>query len=456
MQNFVFGLNVPSRWGTQTPFTNITLDWSCPDDLRDKALHLGGYDKWVYKKTYGELDHEREIMNRALLQVYGEGDYRGRAFTFPIPTYNITEDFPWESKWVDALFEMTAKYGLPYFQNFIGSQYKRVRNIDGTFSKVPNESAYTPGAVRSMCCRLQLDLRELIKRGNGLFGSAEMTGSIGVVTLNLARIGYTFKWDPEWFKNRIHELMNLAKNSLEMKRKVLSDWLAKGLYPYTYRYLRSFRNHFSTIGINGMNEALLNFSGGKENISTEFGEAFATEILDYMREILKEYQEMTGNMYNLEATPAEGTTYRFAREDQKQHPDMIQAGTRENPYYTNSTQLPVSFTDDAFEALDYQNDLQCKYTGGTVLHLYMGERLTDAEACKSFVRKVIENYQLPYITVTPTFSICPKHGYITGEHDYCPHCDTEIGFIWQKFDSVTRQSFNADIHKQKELERIFV
>lgn len=362
MQNFVFGLNVPSRWGTQTPFTNITLDWSCPEDLADKALHLGGYEKGLYAKTYGELDHEREIINRALLQVYGEGDYRGRAFTFPIPTYNITEDFPWESEGVNAIFDMTAKYGLPYFQNFIGSQYKRVRDKDGNMTRIPNEAAYKPGAVRSMCCRLQLDLRELIKRGNGLFGSAEMTGSIGVVTINMARIGFLYHDDKEGFKNRIRELMDLAKTSLEIKRKVLSDWLAKGLYPYTYRYLRSFRNHFSTIGLNGMNEAILNFTHGAEDISTEAGKVFATEILDYMREILKEYQESTGNMYNLEATPAEGTTYRFAREDRRQHPDMIQAGTPENPYYTNSTQLPVNFTDDAFEALEYQNELQCKYT----------------------------------------------------------------------------------------------
>lgn len=264
-----------------------------------------------------------------------------------------------------------------------------------------------------MCCRLQLDLRELLKRGNGLFGSAEMTGSIGVVTINLARIGYNYKGDAEGFKKQVKHLMDLSKISLEMKRKVLTTWLERGLYPYTYRYLRSFRNHFSTIGLNGMNEAIMNFTNGREDISTEWGELFALDILEYMRTVLKEYQEETGSMYNLEATPAEGTTYRFAKEDQKQLPDIIQSGTPDNPYYTNSSQLPVNFTDDAFEALEYQNNLQCKYTGGTVLHLYMGERLTDAEACKNLVRKVISNYQLPYITVTPTFSICPKHGYIT-------------------------------------------
>lgn len=455
MQNFVFGLNVPSRWGTQTPFTNITLDWTCPEDLRDKSLHLGGYEAGLYGKTYGELDHERKIVNRALLEVYAAGDYRGRAFTFPIPTYNITEDFPWEDPDIDSLFSVTAKYGLPYFQNFVGSQYKRVKNPDGTSSRVVNEEAYKPGAVRSMCCRLQLDLRELLKRGNGLFGSAEMTGSIGVVTLNLARIGYLTKGDEAEFRRRVKHLMDLAKSSLEIKRKVLSGWLERGLYPYTYRYLRSFRNHFSTIGLNGMNEAILNFTGGKENISTENGERFALEMLDFMRNILKEYQEETGNMYNLEATPAEGTTYRFAREDKKQLPGIMQSGTPENPYYTNSTQLPVEFTNDAFEALEYQNRLQCKYTGGTVLHLYMGERLSDSNACKSLVRKAIENYQMPYITVTPTFSVCPKHGYVDGEHDYCPKCDAEIGYSGGKeFDIETREKYTADTAKLEMLKTL--
>lgn len=378
-------------------------------------------------KKYGELDKERAIINRALIEVYAAGDYRGRAFTFPIPTYNITEDFPWEDPAVDAIFAMTGKYGLPYFQNFIGSQYKRVRDEEGNITRVENADAYKPGAVRSMCCRLQLDLRELLKRGNGLFGSAEMTGSIGVVTINMARIGYNYQGDIEGFKKQVEHLMVLARESLELKRKELTKWLKSGLYPYTYRYLKSFRNHFSTIGLNGMNEAILNFTGGKDDISSETGKQFATEILDFMRDILKKYQEETGNMYNLEATPAEGTTYRFAREDKKQHPDIIQAGTPDNPYYTNSSQIPVDYTDDAFEALESQNDLQCKYTGGTVLHLYMGEKL-ETEQCKVFVRRVIENYQLPYITVTPTFSICPKHGYINGEHDYCPKCDEEIGY----------------------------
>ncbi|MGE4443848.1 MAG: ribonucleoside triphosphate reductase [Candidatus Altimarinota bacterium] len=443
MQNFIFGLNVPSRWGTQTPFTNITLDLNCPEDLKDKALFLGGVDAGYYEKKFGELQAEMDLINKALVEVYVAGDAKGNVFTFPIPTYNITEDFDWNNPIVDGIFEMTAKYGLPYFQNFVGSQYKKIKNPDGSISKVPNTEAYTPGAVRSMCCRLQLDLKELLKRGNGLFGSAEMTGSIGVVTLNMARIGYNFAGDKEGFKKRTLHLMHQAKTSLELKRKELSKWLDAGLYPYTKRYLHSFRNHFSTIGVNGMNEAILNFTGGKEDITSEFGKNFSIEILEYIRDELKKFQEETGNLYNLEATPAEGTTYRFAKEDQKQLPNIIQAGTWEAPYYTNSSQLPVGFTDDAFEALEYQNELQCKYTGGTVLHLYLGERVSDGEACKSLVKKVLENYQLPYITITPTFSICPKHGYITGEHDYCPKCDEEIGYVGEKFDTEVRKIYTA-------------
>ncbi|MBF0913988.1 ribonucleoside triphosphate reductase, partial [Candidatus Gracilibacteria bacterium] len=423
MQNFIFGLNVPSRWGTQTPFTNITLDWTCPEDLKDKALFLGGIENGYYEKKFGELEEQMKIINRALIEVYIKGDRKGRVFTFPIPTYNITPDFPWNDPDIDLLFEMTAKYGLPYFQNFVGSQFKKVKNEDGTISKVKNPDAYTPGAVRSMCCRLQLDLTQLEKRGNGLFGSAEMTGSIGVVTINMARIGYNFKGDVKGFKARVAYLMDRAKESLETKRQVITKWLNAGLYPYTLRYLRSYRNHFSTIGLNGMNEAILNFTDGKDDMTTKYGKEFALEILDFMREKLKKYQEETGNLYNLEATPAEGTTYRFAKEDQKQIPDIIQAGTLEAPYYTNSTQIPVGFTDDAFEALEEQNELQCKYTGGTVLHLYMGERLENGQSCKKFVKSVLENYQLPYITISPTFSICPKHGYINGEHDFCPLCD---------------------------------
>jgi len=451
MQNFIFGLNVPSRWWTQSPFTNITLDWTCPDDLKDKALFLGWIDNGYYKKKYSELDDEMRIINKALIEVYVKWDRNGRVFTFPIPTYNITEDFPWEDPDIDALFEMTAKYGLPYFQNFVWSQFKRVKKEDGTIEKVVNPDAYTPGAVRSMCCRLQLDLTQLEKRWGWLFGSAEMTWSIWVVTINMARIGYIHSGDKEAFKKQVSYLMEQAKASLELKRKTITKWLESGLYPYTYRYLKSFRNHFSTIWLNGMNEAILNFTAWKENISTTWGKEFGMEIIDLMRDHLKEYQEDTGNMYNLEATPAEGTTYRFAKEDKKQMPDIIQAGTEKAPYYTNSSQLPVGFTDDAFEALEQQNELQCKYTGWTVLHLYMWERLTDSESCKNFVKNVLGTYQLPYITISPTFSICPNHGYVIWEHDFCPKCDAEKGYTGGKFDLETREIYTDDSDKMKKI-----
>ncbi len=453
MQNFVFGLNVPSRWGTQSPFTNITLDWTCPDDLKDKSLFLGWIEKGYYKKKYSELDEEMRIINKALIDVYVAWDRNGRVFTFPIPTYNITDDFPWDHPDIDALFEMTAKYWLPYFQNFVWSQFKRVTKEDWTIEKEDNPDAYKPGAVRSMCCRLQLDLTQLEKRWGWLFGSAEMTWSIWVVTLNLARIWHTQSWDKEAFKKQVDYLMEQAKTSLELKRKTITKWLESGLYPYTYRYLRSFRNHFSTIWLNGMNEAILNFTNGKENISTTWGKEFATEIIDLMRENLKNYQEDTWNMYNLEATPAEGTTYRFAKEDKKQMPWIIQSGTEEAPYYTNSSQLPVWFTDDAFEALEQQNDLQCKYTWGTVLHLYMWERLSDSDACKNFVRNVISNYQLPYITISPTFSICPTHWYVNWEHDFCPKCDEVKGYTWGKFDIETREKYTDDDDKMNEIKK---
>ena len=451
MQNFVFGLNVPSRWWTQTPFTNITLDWTCPDDLKEKALFLWGIDSGYYKKKYGELEAEMKIINKALIDVYVAWDNKGRVFTFPIPTYNITPDFPWEDPLVDDLFEMTAKYGLPYFQNFVWSQFKRVKNEDWDYETVKNPDAYTPWAVRSMCCRLQLDLTQLEKRWNWLFWSAEMTWSIWVVTLNMARLGYVYRWNKDAFKERVAYLMDQAKISLELKRKTITHWLGTGLYPYTYRYLRSFRNHFSTIWLNWVNEAILNFTSWKEDISSDFWKEFAMEMIEFMRERLKEYQEETWNLYNLEATPAEWTTYRFAKEDKKQIPWIIQAGTSDAPYYTNSTQLPVWFTNDPFEALDYQNDIQCKYTGGTVLHLYMWERLSNSNSCKNFVKTVIWNYQLPYITISPTFSICPKHGYIAWEHDFCPKCDHEIGYTWTKFDIDTRVKYTDDDKKMKNL-----
>ncbi len=427
IQSFVFNLNIPSRWGTQTPFTNITLDWVVPEDIKEGALLLGG-ERFPYK--YGELQKEMDIINKAFIEIMTAGDRRGRVFTFPIPTYNITKEFDWDSPNTKLLFEMTAKYGMPYFQNFINSDLN-------------------PSHVRSMCCRLQLDLSELLKRGGGLFGSAEMTGSIGVVTISMPRIGYQNKGDKKAFLERVEHLMNLAKTSLELKRKEIEKWMDLGLFPFTKRYLNHLNHHFSTIGLNGLNEAILNFTDGKENISTKKGQEFAEDVLDYMRDKLTKFQEETGNLYNLEATPAEGTTYRFAKEDKKRFPKIIQAGTIDAPYYTNSSQLPVEFTADAFEALTLQDKLQKKYTGGTVLHLYMGERLTDADSCKNFVKKVLTQFKLPYITVTPTFSICPKHGYIKGEHDFCPICDKEIGFDGENLDKEFRKKYNSRLASPK-------
>lgn len=426
IQTFVFNLNVPSRWGTQTPFTNITLDWVCPPDLKDRRLLLGGTP---FKYTFGELEKEMQMINKAYIEVMLKGDAKGRVFTFPIPTYNITHEFDWHGPNTDALFEMTAKYGLPYFQNFLNSDLK-------------------PHHVRSMCCRLQLDLNELLKRGNGLFGSAEMTGSVGVVTINLARLGYVYRGDKIAFFNRLGELMQLAKTSLELKRKEIQKWMDLGLYPFTKRYLGHLNNHFSTIGLNGANEAIKNFTGGEEDITTQMGGDFAEEILLFMRQKLIDYQEETGNLYNLEASPAEGTTYRFAKEDKKRYPDIIQSGTAEYPYYTNSTQLPVEYTNDVFEALQLQDRFQTKYTGGTVLHLYLAERLENAESCRQLVKRALSNFRLPYITISPTFSICPKHGYLSGEHDYCPKCDDEIRYEGEKLDIDTRIKYTS---KQKAL-----
>ncbi len=404
IQELIYNLNVPSRWGTQTPFTNLTFDWVCPEDLRDQVPVIGGEEMPF---TYGELQHEMDLINRAYIEVMSAGDAKGRVFTFPIPTYNITPDFPWESENAELLFEMTAKYGLPYFQNFLNSELK-------------------PNMVRSMCCRLQLDLRELLKRGNGLFGSAEQTGSLGVVTLNCARLGYLHRGDEQGLYARLDELLELARNSLEIKRKVIQRHMDAGLFPYTKRYLGTLRNHFSTIGVNGINEMIRNFTSDAHDITDEWGHDFACRLLDHIRARMVAFQEATGNLYNLEATPAEGTTYRFAKEDRKRWPDILQAGTPEKPYYTNSSQLPVGYTDDPFEALAMQEELQSKYTGGTVLHLYMSERLSSADACRRLVRRALENFRLPYITVTPTFSICPKHGYLEGEHEFCPKCDQEL------------------------------
>ena len=403
IQELIYNLNVPSRWGTQTPFTNLTFDWVCPEDLREQVPVVGGKEMPF---TYGDLQVEMDMINRAYIEVMTTGDAKGRVFTFPIPTYNMTPDFPWESENADRLFAMTARYGLPYFQNFINSEMK-------------------PNHIRSMCCRLQLDLRELLKRGNGLFGSAEQTGSVGVVTVNCARLGYEYKGDEAGLLRRLDALLNMSRNGLEIKRKEIQRLMDNGLFPYTKRYLGTLRNHFSTIGINGVNEMIRNFTADEHDITSEWGHDFAVRLLDHIRGRIAAFQEETGHMYNLEATPAEGTTYRFAKEDRKRYPDILQAGTDDAPYYTNSSQLPVGFTDDAFEALERQDDLQRKYTGGTVLHLYMSENISSADACRNLVRRALTRFRLPYITITPTFSICPKHGYLAGEHEFCPTCDEE-------------------------------
>ncbi|HTP94636.1 MAG TPA: ribonucleoside triphosphate reductase [Burkholderiales bacterium] len=404
IQELIYNLNVPSRWGTQTPFTNLTFDWICPEDLRDDVPVIAG-EEMPFR--YGDLQPEMDMINRAYIEVMTAGDARARVFTFPIPTYNITPEFPWEHENSAALFEMTAKYGLPYFQNFINSDLK-------------------PNMIRSMCCRLQLDLRELMKRGNGLFGSAEQTGSVGVVTLNCARLGYLHRGDEPGMLARIDRLLDIARTSLSIKRKVIQRHIDNDLFPYTKRYLGTLRNHFSTIGVNGVNEMIRNFTSGRHDITDAWGHDFACRLLDHVRDRIRAFQEETGHMYNLEATPAEGTTYRFAKEDRKRFPGILQAGTPDMPYYTNSSQLPVGFTDDPFEALARQEPLQRKYTGGTVLHLYMSERVSSARACRTLVRRALERFSVPYITVTPTFSICPRHGYLAGSHRYCPRCDDDL------------------------------
>jgi ribonucleoside-triphosphate reductase len=415
MQEFIFNLNVPSRWGTQTPFTNLTFDWTCPEDLAGDHPLLAGESMDF---TYGDLAVEMAMINRAYLEVMMAGDAKQRVFTFPIPTYNITKDFIWEGENADLLFEMTAKYGLPYFQNFLNSDLE-------------------PRMVRSMCCRLQLDLRELLKRGNGLFGSAEQTGSVGVVTINAARLGYICRGSEQSLFTQLDRLMDLASESLELKRKVIQLHMDEALFPYTKRYLGTLRNHFSTIGINGVNECVRNFTGDCEDITTAWGKEFAIRLLEHMRDRMTQYQEGTGHLYNLEASPAEGATHRFARIDLVKFPDILHAGSESGPYYTNSTQLPVGETDDPFEALTHQEELQRLYTGGTVLHLYMNERISSSHACRELVRRVLTRFRLPYITITPTFSICPHHGYLAGEHPFCPLCDEEI--LAKKF-SLTNQA----------------
>jgi len=405
IQEFIFNCAIPTRVGFQTPFINITLDINPPSTLAKLPVIIGGQTQ---KETYGEFQEEMNMINQALFEVMMEGDAKGRPFTFPIPTVNITKDFNWDEPALKPMWEATAKYGICYFSNFINSDMK-------------------PEDVRSMCCRLRLSNKELHVRGGGLFGSNPLTGSLGVVTINLPRIGYNSKTKKDFFE-KIILAMDLAKQSLEIKRKVLDGFMEKGLYPYSKYYLSGVKkmrgsywaNHFSTIGLIGMNEALLNFIG--KDIGSAQGKKFAGEILDFMRDRLLKYQEETGNLYNLEATPAESTSYRLAQQDKELHPDIITAGTKKVPYYTNSTQLPVNYTDDIFETLKLQDELQTKYTGGTVLHLFVGEKISDPEAIKSLLKKVFTKFALPYITLTPTFSICPSHGYLSGEHFNCPKC----------------------------------
>ncbi len=413
LQEFVFNVNVPTRVGFQAPFTNITLDLTVPEYYANQSVVIGGVPQ---KETYNDFKDEMELFNRALLEVMADGDARGRVFTFPIPTYNITKNFDWENRNLDVLWQVTAKYGVPYFSNFINSDMN-------------------PEDARSMCCRLRIDNRELERRGGGLFGSSPLTGSIGVVTINMPRLGYSAR-DEEEFIMALERLMVLAKESLEIKRKVLENFMEKDLYPYTKYYLRGvkerfgeyWKNHFSTIGLVGMNEACLNMFG--ENIASEKSRAFTSRVLDFMRDKLLEFQEETGNNYNLEATPAEGTSYRLAKKDKESNPKIICANEEDwekgaEPFYTNSTQLPVNYTDDVFEALDLQDEIQTKYTGGTVLHIFAGERVSDSNTLKALIRKICELYHLPYFTFTPTFSVCPSHGYIAGEHYACPTCGAE-------------------------------
>ena len=403
MQTLIFNCAVPCRWGTQTPFINFTFDWTCPTDLKSQRPFIG---KKQVDFTYGDLQAEMDMINKAFIEVMTEGDALGRPFTFPIPTYNITPDFPWSHPNVKPLFDLTAKYGIPNFQNFLNSDLN-------------------PTDVRSMCCRLRLDVRELLNRGGGLFGSAEKTGSIGVVTIILSRLGYVHRGNREGLFTELKRLLDIARDTLEIKRDIISKIMERGLYPFTKRYLGDWNHHFSTIGVNGANEMVRNFTGDKENIATPMGKKLVLDVMDFIRDNLATFQEQTGNLYNLEATPAEGCSYRFAKTDVKNFPDIITAGTKDAPYYTNSTQLPVSYTDDPFVALEHQEELQRKYTGGTMLHLYMGEPVSSGDAAQKIVRTIFENYKVPYMTLTPTFSICPKHGYLPGKHEFCPKCDAE-------------------------------
>ncbi|MCQ2610667.1 MAG: ribonucleoside triphosphate reductase [Treponema sp.] len=399
LQSYIFGVNTPSRWGSQAPFTNITLDWVCPSDLKDKKAIVGGKEQDF---TYGDCQKEMDLINKIFIQLMIQGDAAGRGFAYPIPTYNITKDFDWTSENAKLLFEMTAQYGTPNFQNFVNSDLN-------------------PNDVRSMCCRLQLDKRELRRRGGGLFGADEFTGSLGVVTINLPQIAYLANTEEEFYK-RLDYLMDLAKESLCAKRKVIQRLYDGGLFPYTKRYLKTLNNHFNTIGLCGMNEACLNFLG--VNIADPKGKAFAERVLQHMRERMQDYQEQTGDLFNLEATPAESTSYRLAKHDKEQFPDIITSG-KDDPFYTNSSQLPVDYTADVFEALDHQEALQTKYTGGTMFHVYMGEALKDWKACSDLVRHIACNYRIPFFTISPTYSICHIHGYLNGQQFECPKCKAE-------------------------------
>ena len=399
IQSYIYGVNTPSRWGSQAPFTNITLDWVCPDDLKNKKAIVGGKEQ---DYTYGDCQKEMDMINKVFIELMIEGDANGRGFAYPIPTYNITRDFDWNSENAKLLFTMTAQYGTPNFQNFVNSDLN-------------------PSDVRSMCCRLQLDKRELRRRGGGLFGADEFTGSIGVVTINMPQIGYLAKNEEEFYK-RLDYLMELAKESLCTKRKVIQKLYDGGLFPYTRRYLKTLVNHFNTIGLCGMNECCMNFLG--VDITDPKGKAFAEKVLQHMREKMQDFQEETGDLFNLEATPAESTSYRLARHDKEQFPDIITSGTNE-PFYTNSSQLPVDYTADVFEALDHQEALQTKYTGGTMFHVFMGEALKDWKSCADLVRTIASKYRIPFFTISPTYSICKVHGYLIGQQFECPKCKAE-------------------------------
>lgn len=426
LQEFVFNINVPTRVGFQCPFSNLTFDIKVPKTLKDQAVIIGGE---ITDKTYGDFQEQMDMFNKAFCEVMLGGDAKGRVFTFPIPTINITKDFEWDNPVVDEFMKITCKYGIPYFANYVNSDL-------------------SPEDAVSMCCRLRLDTRELRKRGGGLFGSNPMTGSIGVYTINLPRIGYLSNNREEFFE-RLEKVASLGKTSLEIKRKIIEQQTERGLYPYSGYYLRSIKkrtgeywtNHFNTIGLVGMNEACLNFLG--KDIGTPEGLAFALEIMHFLRDLMVKFQQETGHQYNLEATPAEGTTYRLARLDKERFPSIIQAGGKE-PFYTNSSQLPVEYTDDIFECCDLQDELQSLYTGGTVQHLYLGERIEDIETCKNLIRKIFEKYKMPYISLTPTFSVCNEHGYIAGEHFTCPECGRETE-VWSRVVGYLRpvQNFNA-------------